>query len=250
MTARERIHLFDTTLRDGAQTTGVDFSIADKRAVAKMLDKLGVDYIEGGYPGANPLDTEFFADPPATRATFTAFGMTKRAGVSISNDPGVAGLLEARAGAICFVVKAWDFHVHTALGCTLRENLEGLVESVAAAAARGREVVVDCEHFFDGCKANAGYALDVVRTAHEAGAAWVVLCDTNGGTLPNEVERMVGEVLRVVPGVRLGIHAHDDTGHAVANSLAAVGGGGGKSQGKRSRMGEPCAPARGRSRAR
>jgi 2-isopropylmalate synthase len=243
MTARERIHLFDTTLRDGAQTTGVDFSLADKRAVAKMLDRLGVDYIEGGYPGANPLDTEFFADPPAMRATFTAFGMTKRAGVSISNDPGVAGLLAAKAGAICFVVKAWDFHVHTALGCTLEENIAGLVESVRAAAERGREVVIDCEHFFDGFAANAGYALDVVRAAHGAGASWVVLCDTNGGSLPHDVERVVAHVLAQVPGARLGIHAHDDTGQAVANSLAAVRAGARQIQGTLNGLGERCGNA-------
>ncbi len=243
MTARERIHLFDTTLRDGAQTTGVDFSLADKRAVARMLDRLGVDYIEGGYPGANPLDTEFFADPPQTRATFTAFGMTKRAGISISNDPGVAGLLAAKARAICFVVKAWDFHVRTALGCTLEENLEGLEESVAAAAAAGREVIVDCEHFFDGYKANAPYALDVVRAANRAGAAWVVLCDTNGGALPEEVERIVAEVIARAPGVRLGIHAHDDTGHAVANSLAAIRAGARQIQGTLNGLGERCGNA-------
>jgi 2-isopropylmalate synthase len=243
MSTRERIHLFDTTLRDGAQTTGVDFSLADKRAVAKMLDRLGVDYIEGGYPGANPLDTEFFADPPATRATFTAFGMTKRAGVSASNDPGIAGLLAAKAGAICFVVKAWDFHVHTALGVTLDENITGLSESIAAAAAAGREVIIDCEHFFDGYRANSAYALEVVRAAHGAGAAWVVLCDTNGGTLPDEVEQVVSLVLKAVPGVRLGIHAHDDTGHAVANSLAAVRAGARQIQGTLNGLGERCGNA-------
>jgi 2-isopropylmalate synthase len=240
---KERIHLFDTTLRDGAQTTGVDFSLADKIAVAKMLDRLGVDYIEGGYPGANPLDTEFFSVDRGYRATFTAFGMTKRAGISVSNDPGVAGLLEAKAKAICFVVKAWDFHVHTALGCTLEENVEGLIESVMAAGAAGREVVVDCEHFFDGYKANAGYALEVVRAAHEAGATWVVLCDTNGGSLPHDVERVVRHVLMQVPEVRLGIHAHDDTGHAVANSLAAVRAGARQIQGTLNGLGERCGNA-------
>ncbi|MGL5116872.1 MAG: citramalate synthase, partial [Beijerinckiaceae bacterium] len=188
---RERLYLFDTTLRDGAQTTGIDFSLADKIAVARMLDRLGVDHIEGGYPGANPLDTAFFAEDRGLRASFTAFGMTRRAGVSVSNDPGVAGLLDAKADAIAFVVKAWDFHVHTALGCTLEENLEGLCDSVKAAVARGREVIVDCEHFFDGYKANASYALSVAKAAHASGARWVALCDTNGGTLPDEVQRIV-----------------------------------------------------------
>jgi 2-isopropylmalate synthase len=243
MTGRERIYLFDTTLRDGAQTTGVDFSLADKIAVAKMLDRLGVDYIEGGYPGANPLDTELFSVERGYRATFTAFGMTKRAGVSASNDPGLAALLNARAGAICFVAKAWDFHVHTALGCTLDENVQSVAESVMAAGARGREVMVDCEHFFDGYKANAGYALEVVRAAHESGASWVVLCDTNGGTLPEEVERIVRHVLIQVPEVRLGIHAHDDTGNAVANSLAAVRAGARHIQGTLNGLGERCGNA-------
>jgi 2-isopropylmalate synthase len=243
VTAKERIYLFDTTLRDGAQTTGIDFSLADKLTVAKMLDRLGVDYIEGGYPGANPLDTEFFAQDRGYRAAFTAFGMTKRAGVSIANDPGVAGLMEAKAKAICFVVKAWDFHVHTALGCTLEQNVEGLIESVMAAGSKGREVIVDCEHFFDGYKANAGYALEVVRAAHESGASWVVLCDTNGGTLPDEVERTVRHVLMQVPDVRLGIHAHDDTGHAVANSLAAVRAGARHIQGTLNGLGERCGNA-------
>jgi len=243
MTTPERLYLFDTTLRDGAQTTDVDFSLADKITVAKMLDRLGVDYIEGGYPGANPLDTEFFAAERGLRATFTAFGMTKRAGVSVSNDPGVTGLLEAKAGAICFVAKAWDFHVHTALGCTLEENLEGLAESVRAATAKGREVIVDCEHFFDGYKANPAYALSVATTAHSSGARWVVLCDTNGGTLPDAVERIVAEVMRHVPGSHLGIHAHDDTGHAVANSLAAVRAGVRQIQGTLNGLGERCGNA-------
>ena len=207
---RERLFLFDTTLRDGAQTTGVDFSLADKRKIAEMLDKLGVDYIEGGYPGANPVDTKFFEKPPATRATFTAFGMTKRAGVSASNDPGLQALVQAGGRAICFVAKSWDYHVEFALGATLAENLDGIRESVRTAIAANKEALVDCEHFFDGFKANRAYALDCVRIAHEAGANWVVLCDTNGGTLPHEVEAMVGAVVKAVPGVRLGIHAGAD----------------------------------------
>ncbi len=240
---RERLYLFDTTLRDGAQTTGIDFSLADKLAVAKMLDRLGVDYIEGGYPGANPLDTAFFAEDRGLRAAFTAFGMTKRAGVSVSNDPGVVGLLEAKAAAICFVVKAWDFHVHTALGCTLDENLDGLRESVKVALARGREVIVDCEHFFDGYRANPAYALSVATTAFGSGARWVVLCDTNGGTLPDEIERVVGAISKHVPGANLGIHAHDDTGNAVANSLAAVRAGVRQIQGTLNGLGERCGNA-------
>jgi 2-isopropylmalate synthase len=143
MTARARVHLFDTTLRDGAQTSGIDFSIEDKILVAKWLDDFGIDYVEGGYPGANPQDTAFFAEKRTKRAAFTAFGMTRRPGVSVSNDPGVAALLDARADAICFVAKAWDYHVRVALGTTLEENLDGIRQSVEAAAARGREVMVD-----------------------------------------------------------------------------------------------------------
>ncbi|MCA3513622.1 MAG: citramalate synthase, partial [Rhodobacter sp.] len=241
--AKVRLFLFDTTLRDGAQTTGVDFSLADKRKIAEMLDKLGIDYIEGGYPGANPVDTKFFEKPPQTRATFTAFGMTKRAGVSASNDPGLQALVQAGGKAICFVAKSWDYHVEFALGATLAENLAGLAESVKAALVAGKEALVDCEHFFDGFKANRAYALDCVRTAHEAGARWVVLCDTNGGTLPHEVEAIVGAVVKAVPGVRLGIHAHDDTGQAVANSLAAVRAGARQIQGTLNGLGERCGNA-------
>ena len=241
--ARERLTLFDTTLRDGAQTTGVDFSLDDKLQIAVLLDKLGIDYVEGGYPGANPLDTTFFEKKRTLHARFTAFGMTKRAGRSVANDPGVVGLLEADCDAICFVAKAWDYHVHVALGCTTEENLEGVRESVEAATARGREVLVDCEHFFDGYKANPTYALEVARTAHASGARWVVLCDTNGGTLPQEISAIVAEVTRHVPGDRLGIHAHDDTGNAVANSLAAVDAGVRQIQGTLNGLGERCGNA-------
>jgi 2-isopropylmalate synthase len=243
MTTRERIYLFDTTLRDGAQTTGIDFSLEDKRAIATLLDRLGIDYVEGGYPGANPLDTTFFSEKRTQTAKFTAFGMTKRPGRSVSNDPGVAALLEASADAICFVAKAWDYHVHVALETTLEENLDGIRDSVAAARERGREVIVDCEHFFDGYKANPDYALACARTAYEAGARWIVLCDTNGGTLPHEVTAVVAEVARVVPGSHLGIHAHDDCGCAVANSLAAVEAGARHIQGTLNGLGERCGNA-------
>jgi 2-isopropylmalate synthase len=240
---RARLHLFDTTLRDGAQTTGVDFSLEDKRAVAALLDRLGIDYIEGGYPGANPLDTAFFSEKRTLRAKFTAFGMTKRAGRSAANDPGVAALLDAQADAICFVAKAWDYHVRVALETTPEENLDGIRDSVKAALTRGREVIVDCEHFFDGYKANPDYALACARAAHEAGARWVVLCDTNGGTLPHEVHRIVEDVAKAVPGEKLGIHAHDDCGCAVANSLAAVEAGARQIQGTLNGLGERCGNA-------
>ncbi|HUI22167.1 MAG TPA: citramalate synthase [Methylocella sp.] len=241
---RERLSLFDTTLRDGAQMADVDFSLTDKRHIAALLDDLGLDYIEGGYPGANPLDTEFFAQRPKLQnARFTAFGMTKRAGRSAANDPGLAGLLAADADVITFVGKAWDYHVHVALGCTLEENLENISQSITAALAAGREAILDCEHFFDGFKGNRDYALQVAETAHAAGARWIVLCDTNGGTLPHEITRIVEAVSAHVPGSHLGIHAHDDTGNAVANSLAAVLAGARHIQGTLNGLGERCGNA-------
>ena len=241
---RERIYLFDTTLRDGQQTPGIDFSVEDKIAIAGMLDEFGIDYVEGGYPGANPTDTEFFSRKRTRRAAFVAFGMTKRAGISASNDPGVAALLQSRSDAICYVAKSWDYHVKVALGCTNAENLESIRLSVEAAAAAGKEVMVDCEHFFDGYKANRDYALACVRAAHEAGSRWVVLCDTNGGTQPAELRAIVAAVIEAgVPGARLGIHAHNDTGQAVANSLAAVDAGVRQIQGTLNGIGERCGNA-------
>src|SRR3954471_15301272 len=242
--ARERLYLFDTTLRDGAQTNGVDFTLNDKLAIAGMLDKLGIDYVEGGYPGANPTDTELFAsDRKLDHATFTAFGMTRRPGRSTSNDPGLAALLEAKAKAICFVAKSWDFHVRVALGTTEQENLASIRDSVAAAKAKGREVLLDCEHFFDGYKANPQYALACAKAAYESGARWVVLCDTNGGTLPHEVEKIVTEVCKTIPGNHVAIHAHNDTEQAVANSLAAVRAGARQIQGTINGLGERCGNA-------
>jgi 2-isopropylmalate synthase len=242
--ARERISLYDTTLRDGAQTHGVDFSVEDKWLIAQQLDVLGLDYIEAGYPGANPTDTKLFAETrPLGHAKLTAFGMTKRPGRSIANDPGFQALLAAKVDSICLVAKAWDFHVDVALGISLQENLDGIKESTEAVVASGREVLIDCEHFFDGYKANSDYALSCAKTAYEAGARWVVLCDTNGGTLPEEVERIVDEVVAHVPGDRLGIHVHNDTDNGVANSLAAVRAGARQIQGTLNGLGERCGNA-------
>jgi 2-isopropylmalate synthase len=240
---RERLYLFDTTLRDGAQTNGVDFTLNDKLMIARMLDELGLDYVEGGYPGANPIDTELFAQDRNLRATFTAFGMTRRPGHSTSNDPGLAALLQAKADAICFVAKSWDYHVRVALETTLEENLAAIRDSVRAATAGGREVLLDCEHFFDGYKAKPQFALACAKAAYEEGARWVVLCDTNGGALPHEVETIVGEVVKVIPGDHLGIHAHNDTEQAVANSLAAVRAGARQIQGTLNGLGERCGNA-------
>ena len=240
---RERLYLFDTTLRDGAQTNGVDFTLADKIEIARMLDELGVDYVEGGYPGANPIDTNFFAERRPMRGRLTAFGMTRRPGRSASNDPGLVALLHAKADAICFVAKSWDYHVRVALETTEEENLASIRDSVRAAKAKGREVLLDCEHFFDGYKANPAYALACAKTAHEEGARWVVLCDTNGGTLPHEIERIVGEVCKIIPGDCVGIHAHNDTEQAVANSFAAVRAGARQIQGTLNGLGERCGNA-------
>jgi 2-isopropylmalate synthase len=240
---RDRLTLFDTTLRDGAQTTGVDFSVEDKRQVAALIDSLGIDYIEGGYPGANNTDTALFQRRPTLRARFAAFGMTKRAGRSAANDPGVAALLSADADAVVFVAKAWDRQIEVALGISLEENLAAIRDSIAACRAAGREAMLDAEHFFDGYKSNPDYALACLEAAHGAGARWVVLCDTNGGTLPHEITRMVEAVCRVVPGSQVGIHAHDDTGQAVANSLAAVLAGARQIQGTLNGIGERCGNA-------
>src|SRR5712675_3001680 len=242
--SKERLYLFDTTLRDGAQTNGVDFTLHDKQIIAGMLDELGIDYVEGGYPGANPTDTEFFARrPKLDHASFTAFGMTRRAGRSASNDPGLAGLLEAKADAICFVAKSSAYQVRVALETTNEENLASIRDSVSAAKKAGREVMLDCEHFFDGYKENADFALACAKAAYESGARWVVLCDTNGGTMPHEIETIVGHVLKHIPGDHLGIHAHNDTEQAVANSFAAVRAGARQIQGTLNGLGERCGNA-------
>ena len=241
---KQRLYLFDTTLRDGQQTPGIDFSVEDKIAIAKLLDEFGIDYVEGGYPGANPTDTAFFQQKRTESAKFVAFGMTKRAGVSASNDPGLAALVQSKSDAVCFVAKSWDYHVRVALGCTNEENLESIKVSVDSAVAAGKEAMVDCEHFFDGFKANPDYALACAKTAYHAGARWVVLCDTNGGTQPSEVRAIVEKVIAGgIPGDHLGIHAHDDTGQAVANSLAAVEAGVRQIQGTLNGIGERCGNA-------
>jgi 2-isopropylmalate synthase len=240
----ERVYLYDCTLRDGAQTQGVDFSVADKNALARELDTLGIDYVEGGWPGANPTDDAFFADPPKLkRAALTAFGMTRRVGRSAANDPGLNAILAAGTKAVCMVGKTWDMHVDVALGIEREENVAMIADSVRAAAARVPEVIFDAEHFFDGYRANPEFALACITAAHDAGARWIVLCDTNGGTLPDEIERVVAAVAAHVPGEKLGIHCHNDTGNAVANSLAAVRAGARQIQGTLNGLGERCGNA-------
>ena len=239
--SKEKIYIFDTTLRDGAQTEGVTFSIDDKIKVAKALSDLGVDYLEGGWPGANTLDTTFFNNPPKlTNITLTAFGMTKRLGRSAENDPGLSALLNSKAPAICLVGKSWDYHVDSVLGITKEENLENIKESVKLFVKNKKEFLFDAEHFFDGYKRNSGYALNCIKTAYDEGARWIVLCDTNGGTLPNEIGEIVSKVAKQVPGKNLGIHAHNDTENAVANSLTAVLAGVRQVQGTINGLGERC----------
>jgi len=242
--SKDKLYIFDTTLRDGAQTQGVDFSLDDKLKIAQSLDVLGVDYIEGGWPGANPTDTEFFQkNIKYNNSILTAFGMTKRAGRSAENDPGLSALLNSNTKAVCLVGKSWDFHVDVALGITKKENLENITESTKLFVKKNKEFMFDAEHFFDGYKNNKDYAISCIKSAYDNGARWIVLCDTNGGTLPHEVSEIVLEVTKQVPGENLGIHAHNDTGNAVANSLAAVLSGARQIQGTINGLGERCGNA-------
>ncbi|MCV2889931.1 citramalate synthase [Ruegeria aquimaris] len=240
----DRLYLYDTTLRDGQQTQGVQFSTAEKVRIAQALDSLGIDYIEGGWPGANPTDSAFFEAAPATRARLTAFGMTKRSGRSAENDDVLAAVMNAGTGIVCLVGKAHDYHVTHALGIDLPENTGNIRASMAHIVAQGREALFDAEHFFDGYRDNPAYALEVCRAALEAGARWIVLCDTNGGAMPADVARVVGEVIAAgIPGDRLGIHCHNDTDQAVACSLAAVMAGARQIQGTLNGLGERCGNA-------
>ncbi len=240
----ERISIYDTTLRDGGQTQGVTFTPADKAAIAAALDDLGIDYVEGGWPGANPTDDAFFEKPPPLeKASLVAFGMTRREGHSAANDPGLAPLVNSGSPGVCLVGKSWDFHVDVALGVSREENLAMIRDSIAHLQDMGREPLFDAEHFFDGYKANPSYALECLKAALDAGARWIVLCDTNGGTLPHEISRIVGDVLEHVPGDHLGMHAHNDTENAVANSLAAVEAGARQIQGTINGLGERCGNA-------
>ncbi|GAB4355639.1 MAG: citramalate synthase [Gammaproteobacteria bacterium] len=242
--SNNRVYLYDSTLRDGAQTQGVDFSAADKAAIAQELDRLGLDYIEGGWPGANPTDDAFFADAPALhRARLAAFGMTRRSAKAVADDPGIKTLLKTGAPVITVVGKTWDFHAEVALGIDLDENIAMIRDSIAYLACEADEVMFDAEHFFDGYKSNPEFALRCCLAALDAGARWIVMCDTNGGTLPKEVEAIVTEVMKSIPGDRLGIHCHNDTGNAVANSLLAVQAGVRQIQGTLNGLGERCGNA-------
>ena len=242
--SKEKLYIFDTTLRDGAQTQGVDFSIDDKEKISASLDNLGVDYIEGGWPGANPTDTEFFnKDHGFKNAKLTAFGMTKKSAHSAENDPMLASLINSKSSSVCLFGKSWDFQVDVALGITNEQNIENISESAKHVVNSGKEFMFDAEHFFDGYKANPDYAIECIKAAYDQGARWIVLCDTNGGTLPHEVSKIISEVIKYVPGENLGIHAHNDTENAVANSLAAVQSGVRQIQGTINGLGERCGNA-------
>ena len=240
----ERIYLYDTTLRDGQQTQGVNFTVDDKIRISKALDELGIDYVEGGWPGANPTDSDFFNTNPQLKATFTAFGMTKRSGKSAENDEVLSAVLNANTPGVCLVGKAHDFHVIKALGISLEENLSNISDSVRHIVSKGREALFDCEHFFDGYRENPNYALKAAKVAYEAGARWIVLCDTNGGALPSQVFSATKAVIDSgIPGDRIGIHTHNDTEHAIANSLAAIDAGARQVQGTLNGLGERCGNA-------
>ena len=225
MNLQGEFHVYDTTLRDGAQQEGLNLSVADKLSIARQLDGLGVGYIEGGWPGANPKDTEFFrraqTELDFKHAKLAAFGATRRAGVAAADDPLVAALRDSGAPVVTLVAKSHDRHVELALRTTLEENLAMVRDTVSHLRAEGQEVFLDAEHFFDGYRGNRAYALEVLRTAYDAGASVIALCDTNGGMLPTWVGDVVHDVAETT-GVRVGIHCHNDTGCAVANTLAAV----------------------------
>ena len=241
---RERIYLYDTTLRDGQQTQGVNFTVDDKIRISNALDELGIDYVEGGWPGANPTDSDFFNTNPQLKATFTAFGMTKRSGKSAENDEVLSAVLNANTPGVCLVGKTHDFHVTKALGISLEENLNNISDSVRHIVSKGREALFDCEHFFDGYRENPTYALKAAKIAYEAGARWIVLCDTNGGALPSQVFSATKAVIDSgIPRDRIGIHTHNDTEHAIANSLAAIDAGARQVQGTLNGLGERCGNA-------
>ena len=239
------IMLYDTTLRDGTQGEGLSFSVDDKLKIARKLDEFGLRYIEGGWPGSNPKDMAFFAhaqDLPLRKAIITAFGSTRRAGEPVEEDDNIRSLVAAGTRAVAVFGKSWDLHVHQVLNTSLDENLRMIADSVGYLKAQGREVIYDAEHFFDGYRANPGYALRTLAAAEEAGADVLVLCDTNGGTLPSTLTAIIEEVNKATC-TPLGIHAHNDSELAVANSLAAVQAGIVHVQGTINGYGERCGNA-------
>jgi len=242
----EKVKFYDTTLRDGMQAEGITFSLEDKLAIARRLDELGVDYIEGGYAGSNRKEEQFFVEAARLglkNSKIAAFGSTRRADVSVADDGSIKAVLDCRTKVATLVGKAWDMQVGDVLGCSLDENLAMCAESIEYLKKQGLEAFFDAEHFYDGYKANPQYAMEVLAAAAEAGADVLVLCDTNGGSLPTEIEKITRAVCKKFPAVEVGIHAHDDTGCATANSLAAVLAGARHVQGTMNGFGERCGNA-------
>jgi 2-isopropylmalate synthase len=239
-----KIFLYDTLLRDGAQTQGVDFSVNDKLTIIQDLDSLGVDYIEAGFPGANPADDILFKNlPDLKNSKIVSFGMTHKPGIEAKDDPKLSAIVNSKAEIACIFGKSWDFHATNALGISLEENLEIIKSSIKYLIDSGKEVFFDCEHFFDGYKNNQDYAIKVAKTAQEAGARWIILCDTNGGTLPHEIYQITKNMVDILGSENVGIHCHNDTENAVANSLEAVRAGARQIQGTVNGYGERCGNA-------
>ena len=237
----DKVFLFDTTLRDGQQTTGVNFSVSDKMIITQLLNDLGIDYIEGGWPGANPTDNDFFSrDLKLNNSKLTAFGMTRKPGRSVENDPGLNSLINTSASSVCIVGKSSLFHVKNALEISKDENIKMISESIQHIKSKNKEAIFDAEHFFDGFKEDREFSINCIKAAYDSGARWVVLCDTNGGTLPDEIFNIVSEVVKIIPGKNVGIHAHNDTENAVANALAAINAGARQVQGTINGLGERC----------
>lgn len=241
---KKTIKIYDSTLRDGAQTKGVAFNVKDKILIAKKLDEMGVDYIEGGWPGANPTDDDFFKKAPKLKnSKLVAFGMTRKNRTIAENDIGLNKVLHSGVNTACIVGKSWDFHVKKALGVSLKNNLNMIDESIGFSKKKISEVIFDAEHFFDGFKTNPKYAINTLKVAFESGADWIVLCDTNGGTLPFELKEIFEEVHKVIPAEKLGVHFHNDIDLATANSLESVNNGIGQIQGTFNGLGERCGNA-------
>ena len=244
LTVKKKIKLYDSTLRDGAQTRGVNFSLDDKIKIITILDEIGLDYIEGGWPGANPTDDKFFSSIPKLKnSKAVAFGMMRKSGRSSKNDSGLNAVLNAGVSSVCLVGKSWDFHVKNALKISLDENLDMISDTILYATKKVDEVLFDAEHFFDGYKNNPEYSLKTIKRAFTCGAKWIILCDTNGGTLPHELDDILREVKKMIPEDNLGVHFHNDTDNATYNSIQSVRSGVSQVQGTFNGLGERCGNA-------
>ena len=244
MKPKERIYLYDSSLRDGAQTSTVDLNSKDKREIALMLDKFGIDYIEGGWPGANYTDDSFFGNLPKLQySKFSAFGMTRRPENTVEQDPALKALINSPVNTICIVGKSWDFHVKDFFKISEKENIDMISSSIKHIVDNRKEAIFDAEHFFDGYKSNPEFALSCLKAAYDNGARWVTLCDTNGGTLPSEIGDIITKISSHIPHSNISIHCHNDTGNAVANSIVAVEAGARQIQGTINGLGERCGNA-------